>query len=58
MDEKDELPPLPAKAPKRNGFRYRSQYGVILICPDQASQEALFNALTAIRTTRIKVVVT
>ncbi len=58
MDEKDELPPCLQRLLNETAFKYRSQYGVILICPDQASQDALFNALTAIRTTRIKVVVT
>ena len=56
----DELfPELPADAP---GIppedRYRAQYGVVLVCPDEASQKALYEALEALRKTRIKVVVT
>jgi predicted 3-demethylubiquinone-9 3-methyltransferase (glyoxalase superfamily) len=33
------------KIPGKNGFKYREQYGVIVICKDEKSQEALFNNL-------------
>lgn len=33
------------KSPGKNGFRYREQYGVIVLCADAKSQEALFNKL-------------
>lgn len=53
------LPPLPAdatKAPADN--RYKEQYGIILVCPDEVAQVALFEALSALKTSKIKVVVT
>jgi hypothetical protein len=33
--------------PGRNGFKYREQYGVIVICADAKAQEAIFNQLKA-----------
>lgn len=53
-----DLPPLPPKAPGRNRYRHRHQQGVILICEDQAAQRQLYEALTAIKNCKIKVVVT
>lgn len=37
----------PAKTPGRNGYKYREQYGVIVICTDPAHQEAIYNRLKA-----------
>jgi hypothetical protein len=53
------LPDLPDDAPgiPPEG-RYKPQFGVILVCPDEGAQRALYDALQALRTTRIKVVVT
>jgi hypothetical protein len=51
-DLPDDAPGIPAKP------RYRGQYGVILVCPDEAAQAAIYEALNAIRTSKIKVVVT
>ncbi len=59
MQNETDLPPLPPnaqKAPAPN--RYREQYGVILVCEDEAAQVRLYDALSDIRKSRIKVVVT
>lgn len=38
--------PAPAgKAPGRNGFRYREQYGVIVICADEHHQALMYEQL-------------
>lgn len=58
MPNEAELPPLPAKAPGRNRYRHRHRQGVILVCEDETAQTLLYDALTAIRTCKIKVVVT
>lgn len=58
MPNETELPPLPAKAPGKNRFRHRHQQGVILVCEDETAQALLYEALNAIRTCKIKVVVT
>jgi hypothetical protein len=56
---KDQLPPLPKDAPgKPADNRYREQYGVVLVCPDEGAQVQLYEALAAIRKSKIKVVVT
>lgn len=53
------LPPLPAAAPGRPAkARYREQYGVVLVCPDEATQAQLYEALEALRSCKIRVVVT
>lgn len=40
------LPPLPEGAPRRpSDNRYREQFGVIVKTPDEASQQAVFEAL-------------
>jgi hypothetical protein len=33
------------KAPGKNGFRYKQQYGLVIICRDAAHQERLYNTL-------------
>lgn len=35
----------PAKAPGKNGFKYQPKYGVIVLCTDEAHQEAVYNHL-------------
>lgn len=56
---KKALPKLPANAPGiPPNNRYREQYGVILVCPDESAQTALYEALEALRGCKIKVVVT
>lgn len=34
-------------APGRNGFNYRQQYGVVVICLDEAEQIAVYQTLKA-----------
>lgn len=55
---KDALPPLPAGAPGVPTFKYREQFGVVLVCEDEAAQMRLYEALKDIKTSKIKVVVT
>lgn len=53
------LPPLPENStgiPKGN--RYREQYGVIIVCPNEASQQATYEGLRALLDCKFKVVVT
>jgi hypothetical protein len=45
-----------AKTPGRNGFKYREQYGVIVLCEDAKAQEALFNKLKEQGFEKLKVV--
>jgi hypothetical protein len=35
------------KPPGKNGFKYREQYGVIILCENARAQERLFNNLKA-----------
>lgn len=35
----------PKKAPGRNGYKYREQYGVIVICRDSSHQEQVYKGL-------------
>lgn len=35
----------PPKTPGRNGFKYREQYGVIVLCDDERRQARTYNAL-------------
>lgn len=44
------------KIPGKNGFSYREQYGVIVICADAAEQEAIFDKLKAMGFRKLKVV--
>lgn len=58
-DDLKELPPLPRNAPGKPAKPgYRNQYGVTVICPDEAAQRVLYAALKALPDCRIKVVVT
>ncbi|MFZ1892430.1 MAG: hypothetical protein WAU37_09620 [Formosimonas sp.] len=42
-------PNLPANKPMlgKNGFTYKSQYGVVIICIDEADQQAVFSEQTS-----------
>jgi hypothetical protein len=52
-------PPLPANSPgKPDGARYREQYGVVIVCPDEATQQAVYAGLRSLAPCRLKVVVT
>ena len=35
------------KTPGINGFKYKEQYGVIILCKDAEEQEVLYNRLKA-----------
>jgi hypothetical protein len=37
----------PTKELGKNGFKYREQYGVIILCDNAKTQENLFNKLKA-----------
>lgn len=55
----DDLPKLPAGAPiAPEGQRYKEQYGLVLVCPDEATQALIYKALSAMGGCKIKVVVT
>ncbi|WP_062237007.1 hypothetical protein [Aureimonas sp. N4] len=52
-------PPLPPTAPGRPAKdRYREQYGIVLVCPNEEDQAKLYEAFEALRSCKIKVVVT
>jgi len=37
--------PTPKNPPGRNGFKYKPQYGVVIVCGDEAKQQATYQAL-------------
>lgn len=37
----------PSKVPGKNGFKYRQQYGVIVVCRDECHQERVYTRLQA-----------
>lgn len=47
MAESKKLPQLPAGAPGRNTFRYKEQFGVVVICRDEAEHKQVFERLAA-----------
>lgn len=49
----EKPPPLPPQTPPR--FRYRDQYGVIVMCADEAEQKRVYEDLHA-RGLKVKVV--
>jgi hypothetical protein len=54
-----KLPKLRSNSTKRPADdRYREQYGIILICPDEVTQQTLYAALTKLEACRIRVVTT
>lgn len=36
------------KTPGRNGFAYKPQYGVIIVCPDEPGQQTAYQRLKAL----------
>lgn len=38
----------PRKTPGRNGFKYKPQYGVIIVCPNEPDQRTVFLRLKAL----------
>lgn len=47
MAESKKLPQPPAGAPGRNAFRYKEQFGVVVICHDEAEHKQVFERLAA-----------
>ena len=56
----DEAPPdLPAGSPGRpERSRYLEQYGVVIVCPDETAQRAVYEGLRALPGCKLRVVVT
>lgn len=57
--KQEALPKLPGNStgiPK--GSRYKAQYGVVIVCPDEAAQKSLYEGLKAVAGSKLKVVVT
>lgn len=42
-----QAPPLPAGAPGQNGYKYKEQFGVVVICRDEAEHKQIFERLAA-----------
>lgn len=54
----EKLPPLPPGAPGRPAAKtFKDQYGLIIVCPDEVTQQRLYEALVALRHTPIRVVI-
>lgn len=54
----DDLPALPPGTPGRPKKEdNRDRFGIILVCPDEDTQRSIYEALTAMRLTKIKVAV-
>lgn len=41
------LPPLADNSPGVNGFKYKPQFGVIVVCKDEAEHRAVYERLRA-----------
>ncbi|MBO6754937.1 MAG: hypothetical protein JJ902_01300 [Roseibium sp.] len=57
--KKADLPPLPENStgiPPNN--RYREQYGVVVVCPNEDAQKAVYEGLRAVAGAKFMVVVT
>lgn len=39
------LPPLPEKAPGKNGFNYKPRFGVIVVCKDEDEHRQVYERL-------------
>ena len=47
-DQAKKAPPLPENAPGVNKFRYKQQYGVIIICKDETEHRQTFERISAL----------
>jgi hypothetical protein len=56
MKTEGQLPPLPPNSPGVNDHVYKPRQGVILVCPDERSQQQVYETLNALKTCKIKVV--
>ncbi|ABO60649.1 hypothetical protein NX868_19425 [Burkholderia thailandensis] len=36
---------LPAKQPGRNGYKYKPQFGIVVICRNETDQQAIYHVL-------------
>lgn len=53
------LPPLAPGAPGRPPQRkYQQQFGVVIVCPDEAAQRAVYEGLAGLARCTLRVVVT
>jgi hypothetical protein len=43
-----QAPPLPGNAPGVNKFTYRQQYGVVIICRDEADHRQTYERVAAL----------
>ena len=55
MQVRDKGPLKAVQRPGENGFKYRPKYGLVVVCNDEAHQQALFGRLTKLKL-KIKVV--
>ncbi|MFA5589788.1 MAG: hypothetical protein WDA70_03595 [Lysobacteraceae bacterium] len=46
----------PRTSPGRNGYRYRQQYGIVVVLPDEAAQAKAYNDLKRAGFQKLKVV--
>lgn len=46
----------PRTSPGRNGYRYRQQYGIVVVLPDEAAQAKAYNDLKRAGFDKLKVV--
>ena len=53
---KERIMATTRKAPGKNGFSYKEQFGVIVICENATEQEAVFDKLKALGFAKLKVV--
>lgn len=51
------LPARAKAAPGRNGYRYRQQWGIVIVCRDAAHQAELYGQLRSAGHRRLRVVV-
>jgi len=47
-DRTKKAPPLPGNTPGVNKFNYKQQYGVIVICKDEADHRQTYEQLSAL----------
>jgi hypothetical protein len=46
-EKKKKAPPLPDNAPGVNKFRYKQQYGVVVVCADEEDHKRTYASLAA-----------
>lgn len=48
MKKEKTPPPLPGNTPGVNGFRYKQQYGVIVVCAGETEHRQTYERLVAL----------